>query len=82
MTEISSSCHMEIATNASAMAQLSNMMQCPSVDGDSVTNIVIICLTIAYSAETHSYLVEAGLIERLLAPPGTNVLDGNVILYR
>ena len=82
MTEISPSCHMDLATDASAMVQLSNMMQCPSIDGDSVVIIVILCLSIAYSVETHSYLVEAGLIERFLAPPPTSVLNENAILYQ
>ena len=82
MTEISPSCHMDLATDASAMVQLSNMLQCPSIDGDSVLVIVINCLSIAYTAETHSYLVEAGLIERFLAPPATFLLNKNAILYR
>ena len=82
MAEISTSCHMELATDATAMTQLSNMMLCPSIDGHSVVGILALCLTIAYTAETHSYLVEAGLIERFLAPPGTNVLSEIEILYR
>ena len=82
MTELSTSCHMDLATNENVMTQLSNMMLCPSIDGHSVVTILVVCLNIAYSVETHSYLVEAGLIERFLAPPPTSVLDQYAILYR
>ena len=82
MTELSTSCHMDLATDKNVMTQLSNMLQCPSIDGHSVVIIAILCLSIAYTAETHSYLVEAGLIERFLAPPATSVLDQYAILYR
>ena len=56
---------MELVTDTSAMRQISNMTQCPSIDGDTMVNIVIVCLILAYTAETHSYLVESGLVERL-----------------
>ena len=75
---------MELATDTSAMRQLSNMMQCPSIDGETVRNIVIVCLTLAYTAETHSYLVEAGLVESFLAKPNTAWLvdKGDEVLYQ
>ena len=86
MTEILS-CHMELATNTSAMRQFSNMMLCPSIDEETVRNVVIVCLTLAYTAETHSYLVEAGLVESFLAKPNTTRLvwlgnEGDNILYQ
>ena len=75
---------MELATDTSAMRQLSNVMQCLSFDEETVANVVIVSLTLAYTAETHSYLVEAGLVESFLAKPITMtwLSDENEILYR
>ena len=73
---------MELVTDTSAMRQISNMTQCPSIDGDTMVNIVIVCLILAYTAETHSYLVESGLVESFLATPSTQVFNENKILYR
>ena len=49
-----------------AMTQLSQVIQCPSFDAESVRNGAILCLTLAYSEGTHGYLVEAGLVESVL----------------
>ena len=62
-----SACHMEVASNMAAMTQLSQVIRCPSFDAESVRNGAILCLTLAYSEGTHGFLVEAGLVESLLA---------------
>ena len=81
MIEISS-CHMELATNTRAMTQLSNIIQCPSIEGEAVVNVAIVCLILSYTMETHSYLVEAGLVKSFLAPLSTLLFNENKILYR
>ena len=60
---------MELATDTSAMRQLSNAMQCPTIDEETMLDIVTLWQTLTYTAETHSYLVEAGLIKNFLAKP-------------
>ena len=77
MLEIPSS-HMELATDTSAMRQLSNAMQCPSIDRETMVCIVNLWKTLAYTAETHSYLVEAGLVESFLAMP--NIENSNDLM--
>ena len=57
---------MEVATNMAAMKQVSQVIRCPSFDVESVRNGAILCLSLAYSPETHSHLAEAGLIENLI----------------
>ena len=75
---------MELVTNTSAMRQISNMMQCPSIDGETVRNVVMVYLTLTYTAETHSYLVEADLVESFLAKPNSAWLvdEGDEVLYQ
>ena len=59
-------CRIEVGTNAAAMKQLSQVLRCPSVYAESVKNGAVLCVVLAYSLETHSYLAEAGLIENLI----------------
>ena len=75
---------MELATDTSTMRQLSNMMQCPSISGETVKNVVTVLLNLAYTTETHSYLVEAGLVDSFLVNPSTQVFDEDEeeFLYR
>ena len=68
MCEISS-CHIELVTDTSAITQLSNMIHCPSIDEETVLDIVSTWLTLAHTTETHSYLIEAGLVDSFLAKP-------------
>ena len=66
---------MEVATNMSAMQQVSNAICCPSFDGETVRNAVILCLSLAYSSETHCHLVDAGLMNSVLSIPSINQTD-------
>ena len=60
---------MELATDTNVLTQLSNVVHCPSIDEETVLDIVSIWLTLAHTTETHSYLVEAGLVDSFLARP-------------
>ena len=51
-----------------ALKQLSQVVQCTSCDTETVRNVISLSLTLAYSAEIHSNLVHAGLIESLTMP--------------
>ena len=83
MLEVPSS-HMELVTNAEAMRQLTNAMQCPSIEGETMLDIVTQWLTLSYTKETHSYLVEAGLVENFLAKPNIEEAENsdNLTLYQ
>ena len=84
MLEVPSS-HMELVTNAEAMGQLTNAMQCPSIEGETRLDIVTQWMTLSYTKETHIYLVEAGLVESFLAKPNMEEAknsDNLIALYQ
>lgn len=68
---------MELATDTNAMRQLSNVMHCPSIDGEIMVGIVNMWKTLAYTEETHSYLVEADLVESFLAKPNMEEFENS-----
>ena len=68
MLEVPAS-HMRLVTDSDAMRQLTNALQCPSISGETMLDIVTLWLALTYTTETHSYLVEAGLVESFLAKP-------------
>ena len=74
--------HMELVTDTSAMRQLSNMMHCPSMNEEKMVDIVNLWKNLAYTAETHSYLVEAGLVESFLAKPSIEEFENLMLLYQ
>ena len=57
---------MEIATNMEVMKQLSRVVSCPSFDIEVIISVTLVGLTLAYTPETHSSLIDSGLVDSLL----------------
>lgn len=57
---------MEMVSNAAAVKQISEMLLCSSMNIDGILNTLMVGLTLAYTPETHSHLIRAGMIQGLL----------------
>ena len=57
---------MDIVVNVAAVVQISKLIVSPSMGTVGAINAVIVGLTLAYTTETHPYLIQADMVQQLL----------------